>query len=86
MLSTTDLCQVSGLALVFCLAIVLANLSLRFIPVSFNQACHLACPPPAESQSAVCRAPSVALGSCLIMALTPVLTLVLGPGPVSNTG
>jgi len=30
--------QVSALALVFCLAIVLANLSLRFIPVSFNQA------------------------------------------------
>ena len=28
----------SALALVFCLAIVLANLSLRFIPVSFNQA------------------------------------------------
>jgi hypothetical protein len=33
---------VSALALVFCLAIVLANLSLRFIPVSFNQARHLA--------------------------------------------
>ena len=30
--------KVSALALVFCLSIVLANLSLRFIPVSFNQA------------------------------------------------
>ena len=32
--------KVIALALVFCLSIVLANLSLRFIPVSFNQARH----------------------------------------------
>ncbi len=36
--SREQLAKVSVLALVFCLSIVLANLSLRFIPVSFNQA------------------------------------------------
>ena len=35
--SRAQLGKVSALALVFCLSIVLANLSLRFIPISFNQ-------------------------------------------------
>ena len=35
--SRAQLGKVAALALVFCLAIVLASLSLRYIPVSFNQ-------------------------------------------------
>ncbi len=31
------LCQVTVLALVFCLSVVLGNISLKYIPVSFNQ-------------------------------------------------
>jgi len=42
--SREQMVKVSVLALVFCLSIVLANLSLRFIPVSFNQARALRIP------------------------------------------
>jgi hypothetical protein len=41
--SREQMMKVIALALVFCLSIVLANLSLRFIPVSFNQARYSPC-------------------------------------------
>ncbi|KAK8594863.1 hypothetical protein V6N13_015776 [Hibiscus sabdariffa] len=33
--------KISGLSLVFCVSVVLGNISLRFLPVSFNQASTL---------------------------------------------
>ena len=55
--SREQMVKVSVLALVFCLSIVLANLSLRFIPVSFNQARSV--PTPAQSPGPSMRCCSV---------------------------
>jgi hypothetical protein len=36
--SRTQMLKISGLSLIFCLSVVAGNVSLRFLPVSFNQA------------------------------------------------
>lgn len=42
--SKWQLLKVTLLAFVFCITVVLGNISLRFIPVSFNQVLHLPLP------------------------------------------
>ena len=62
--SRDQMVKVSVLALVFCLSIVLANLSLRFIPVSFNQARALPFDASSVASSLLCWSVSSLASSC----------------------